>query len=71
MRISSTNTALLSLSALCLLQACSSQQLYNSAQSARQNECLKIIDSAEMQRCMAAANKDYDQYSKEVESVKK
>ena len=66
-----THISVLSLLGICLLPACSSQQLYKSAQSARQNECLKIIDSAEMQRCMAAANKDYDQYSKEVESVKK
>ena len=44
---------------------CSSRQIYQSATGWRQNECQKILESAERARCMDAANKDYDTYSKE------
>lgn len=40
----------------CSLQARTSQQLYQSAQAPRQNECNKLVDRAEQDRCVQAAN---------------
>ncbi|MGZ8252389.1 MAG: hypothetical protein ACXWT7_08590 [Methylophilaceae bacterium] len=56
--------------ALICLQACTGQQMYNSAQGARQNECRKILDNAARDRCFETADKQYDQYSKEVQEIK-
>ena len=48
-----------------VLAGCSGRQIYQSAAGLRQNECQKILESAERARCMEQANKDYDIYSKE------
>ncbi|GAB6141111.1 hypothetical protein JCM14076_18400 [Methylosoma difficile] len=45
------------------LQACTSQGLYNAAQAARQNECVKLADSEARAGCEARANLRYDQYT--------
>jgi hypothetical protein len=44
---------------------CGGRQIYQSAAGWRQNECQKILEGAERARCLDAANKDYDTYSKE------
>lgn len=47
-----------------LVAGCSGRQIYDSAAGWRQNECQKILESAERARCMENANKDYDSYKK-------
>jgi membrane protein DedA with SNARE-associated domain len=51
--------------------ACSSQQTYASGQTWQRNECNKIIDMQERQRCVAKANDSYDSYQKQVDELKK
>ncbi len=67
--MSMPTTLFFSLLLACSLQACTSQQLYQATQASRQNECNKLVDRAEHDRCMQAANKEYDQYHKEVNSI--
>ncbi len=52
-----------------LLPACSSQQLYASGQSWRQQECGKIADTEERRRCTADANTSYENYQRQREAV--
>jgi membrane protein DedA with SNARE-associated domain len=51
--------------------ACSSQQTYATGQTWQRNECNKIIDMQERQRCVAKANDSYDSYQKQVDDLKK
>jgi hypothetical protein len=51
--------------------ACSSQQTYASGQTWQRNECNKIIDMQERQRCVAKSNDSYDTYQKQVDDLKK
>ncbi len=57
-------TSLLILTLTLLLAGCTGRQIYDSAAGWRQNECRKILESAERARCMETANKDYDSYKK-------
>jgi hypothetical protein len=52
-----------------LLSACSSQQLYQSTQGLRQNECDRLMNADKRQQCIDAANKSYDAYDKERKAV--
>ena len=47
-----------------LAGACSSQQIYDSAQSWRRNECNRIADADQKERCIREANRSYDAYQK-------
>jgi membrane protein DedA with SNARE-associated domain len=51
--------------------ACSSQQLYASGQAQQRNECDKVVDFQERQRCMARANTSYETYQRQSEEVKR
>jgi hypothetical protein len=51
--------------------ACSSQQTYASGQTWQRNECNKLIDMQERQRCVAKANDSYETYQKQVDDIKK
>lgn len=58
-------------SASCLLMGgCSSQQAYNAGQAWRQNECNKLTNMADRQRCMKEAGQPYDVYQKDVDAIK-
>ncbi len=48
-----------------LSSGCSGRQIYESGVGWRQNECQKILESAERARCLETANKDYDSYNRE------
>jgi hypothetical protein len=48
-----------------MMQGCTKQALYNTAQGARQNQCLKLAEDVAVARCLENANKRYDQYSQE------
>jgi len=50
--------------------ACSSQQLYASGQAQQRNECDKIVDFQERQKCMARANTSYETYQRQTEEAK-
>jgi hypothetical protein len=50
--------------------ACSSQQFYASGQAQQRNECDKIVDFQERQRCMARANISYETYQRQTEEAK-
>ena len=55
---------------LMLLNACSIQQGYASAQAWRNNQCLHIMDSQERLRCLKEINQSYHNYSKEAEALR-
>lgn len=52
------------------LLACSSRQLYDSAQAWQRNECLKIVDAQERGRCLAGSNTSYDDYRRQTDEAK-
>ena len=56
---------LIALSAALVLSACSTQQMYGSAQGWQRNQCLQIADKAEYDRCVASASTDYDSYQRQ------
>lgn len=64
-------TLLASLVSMTMLGGCSTQQAYNTGQAWRQNECNKLTDMSERQRCMKDAGQPYDAYQKDVDSIKK
>lgn len=49
-----------------VLSACSSQQLfgslYSSAQNWQRDQCVRIADHQERERCMASTSKTYEEY---------
>jgi len=48
-----------------LLAGCSSEQAYRAGQGWQQNQCMRIPDKAEYDRCMANASMSYDAYKRE------
>ncbi|HSB95765.1 MAG TPA: hypothetical protein VLC91_04930 [Spongiibacteraceae bacterium] len=56
------------LSSLFLIMGCSNREVYDSLQGAKQNECNKIVDNNERQRCFDDAGKSYDRYRREREA---
>jgi hypothetical protein len=51
------------------LSGCSSQQLYGVGQGWQRNECNRIIDLQERNRCMASANASYEEYRRQSEAA--
>ena len=56
--------------AVCL-SACTTEQAYNSAQGWQQNQCGRIPDKAEFDRCMSRAGTSYESYKRQSELEKK
>lgn len=50
---------------LVLLQACTTAQQYAAAQAVRRNECHRLPDKQESDRCLAQAGGSYDDYERE------
>jgi len=44
---------------------CTSQQLYDSAQGWRENECMKILDTPQRERCLKEARQSYREYKQQ------
>lgn len=65
MRVTGSRSTLPILVCALVLIACSGRQVYESAAGWRQNECQKILESADRARCMETATKDYDAYSRQ------
>jgi hypothetical protein len=53
-----------------LVSACTSQQVYDSGQGWRHNECNRLMDHDERARCMETATMPYDTYKTKVEEDK-
>ena len=67
-----TSTAFIALLACTLgCAACSSPQAYGTGQAWQRNECNKVIDTQERQRCMANVNVSYDSYQRQQDELKK
>jgi len=47
------------------LAGCSGEQTYSAGQNWQRNQCARIPDRAEYDRCMADANRSYDSYKRE------
>ncbi|MDP3331339.1 MAG: hypothetical protein Q8S55_04990, partial [Methylococcaceae bacterium] len=52
------------------LPSCSSQQLYGVGQEWKKNECNKIIDMQERNRCMSSTKTSYEDYKRQSEAAK-
>jgi hypothetical protein len=52
------------------LSSCSSQQLYGVGQEWKKNECNKIIDMQERNRCMSSTKTSYEEYKRQSEAAK-
>lgn len=61
---------LFALLALPHLAACSSQQTYGVGQTWQRNECYKINDLQERNRCLASANTSYEEYKRQSDAAK-
>lgn len=66
MRIGITLAA--SLAALSL-SSCATEQSYNTAQAWQRNQCNKIPDKTEYDRCMSNASTSYESYKRQTESA--
>ena len=54
-----------------LCSGCTSQQLYQSGQASQRNQCLKLPDQGDREKCLSNANMTYDQYKQETSADKK
>ena len=53
------------------LPACTAEQAYGTAQAYQRNQCGRLPDKAEFDRCMSGANTTYDSYKRQTEPEKK
>jgi hypothetical protein len=53
------------------LPACTTQRAYDTAQAYQRNQCGRIPDKAEFDRCMSGANSPYDAYKRKTDPEKK
>jgi hypothetical protein len=52
------------------LHGCSSQQAYGAGQAWQRQECSRINDAQERNRCMASASTSYDDYKRQAEAAR-
>lgn len=52
------------------LAACTSQQLYGAGQSWQRQECHRLPDADQRQRCLASSALSYEEYRRQAEAVK-
>jgi len=60
----------LAMAPLAIASGCTTEQAYNSAQAWQRNECNKIVDSIERERCLERTNTGYGDYKRQTESAK-
>ena len=53
------------------LAGCSGEQTYSAGQNWQRNQCTRLPDKAEYDRCMADANRSYDSYKRETGTERK
>ena len=51
--------------ALAVTTGCTTQQLYTTGQSWQRNECTRLVDQQERERCQANASASYATYKKQ------
>jgi hypothetical protein len=56
--------------ACCLLAACTSRQLYDSAQGWQRNECNRLVDLQDRKRCLESSATSYDEYKRQTEPAR-
>jgi hypothetical protein len=66
-----TSVRIIAAATFVLLAGCSSQQLYNVGQGWQKQECLKLPDIAERQRCEKSTALSYERYKAEAEAAKR
>ncbi|MBI3563528.1 MAG: hypothetical protein HY080_17625 [Gammaproteobacteria bacterium] len=49
---------------------CTSERAYDSGQAYQRNECNKILDNNEHERCLNKINTSYDDYKHQTEEIK-
>lgn len=47
------------------VSGCTAQQLYSTGQSWQRNECTRMLDQLERERCLSNANTPYEAYKKQ------
>lgn len=47
------------------VSGCTAQQLYSTGQSWQRNECIRMLDQLERERCLSNANTPYETYKKQ------
>ena len=57
--------------ALFTLAACSSQQLYGSGQAWKRNQCQRMPDTRERERCLDSTAATYEEYQRQREEVRR
>jgi hypothetical protein len=62
-------TALALLVLACMLPGCSSRAVYQTVQGWQQQECRKLPDAAERQRCLGSTAASYDDYRRAREAA--
>jgi hypothetical protein len=50
------------------LPACTAEQAYGTGQAWQRNQCNRLPDKAEYDRCMESANTSYEKYKRETEA---
>jgi hypothetical protein len=63
--------AALPLLAAMSLCACTTEQAYGTGQAWQRNQCSRIPDKAEYDRCMSATNASYEAYKRQRETERK
>ena len=56
--------------AVTTLIGCSPQQAYGAGQAWQREECSKLLDAQDRERCIANASTSYEEYKRQVESAK-
>ncbi|MDH3210544.1 MAG: hypothetical protein OEL91_09240 [Burkholderiaceae bacterium] len=57
--------------AACGLAGCSSWRAYATGQAWQRNECNKLIDRQERQRCVAEVDATYEEYQRDAEEAQR
>jgi len=58
-------TAAIATAALAVATGCTTQQLYSTGQSWQRNQCTRLMDQQERERCLANASASYETYKKQ------
>ena len=58
-------TAAIATAALAVATGCTTQQLYSTGQSWQRNQCTRLVDQQERERCLANAGASYETYKKQ------
>lgn len=53
-----------------LFAGCSTQQAYDMGQAWKRNECFRINDTQERNRCMASTSTSYEEYQRESKAAR-